>query len=379
MSPKALPDCLIRKIPPIGKQLEERLSDRIQREGPITFHDWMDSALYDEEFGYYSRKDLDRWGRNGDYRTSPQTSVLFAATFARYFAELFIELGAPEKFTLVEAGSGDGQFAANVLDTLQRRFSHVFDRVSYVLDEISPDARMRATKQLTKFGPHVQCKNFAQLDAEPEIVFSNELFDAFPIHRIGVREGRLSEFYVGLDESNDFAWFTGPVSSPLLVDYLKRFRIELPEGQVIEINLAMEEWYRRVAQKLARGYIIAVDYGAEADELYEPALRNQGTLRAFHHHRIAESVLHCPGDQDITSTINWTAMKEIGKEVGFEPIAFERQDQFLLNHGLLNELELMTAEIESEAEKVQLRTGAREMILPAGLASSFQVLVQRNF
>lgn len=358
--------------------LAERLSDRIRRGGPITFHDWMQSALYDEEHGYYCRKDLTRWGKNGDYRTSAETNVLFAATFARYFAQLFVELGSPEIFTVVEPGAGAGQFAAQVLETLQRRFPHIFDRVNYILDEISSDARMRSTEQLARFHKQVQFKSLAELNIERGIIFSNELIDAFPVHRIGVREGRLFEFYVGPGEKSDFAWVNGPISTPRIVDYLKRFRIQPGEGQFMEINLALEDWYREVAQRVDRGYIITVDYGSETEDLYSLPLRKHGTLRAFRHHRIAESVLHSPSEQDITSTIDWTAMKEIGRELGFELFAFEQQDHFLLNRGLLEELELMLADVDSEAEKVGLRTSAREMILPGGLASSFQVLVQRK-
>ena len=97
--------------------LAERLKETIQREGPVTFHDWMKAALYDPAGGYYRRPDLQRWGREGDYRTSPERSELFAATFARYFAKLYSELQQPEDWTIVECGVGNGSFAAGVLHT----------------------------------------------------------------------------------------------------------------------------------------------------------------------------------------------------------------------------------------------------------------------
>ena len=128
----------------MSQTLAERISDRIQRNGPITFEAWMKAALYDELQGYYCRRDLPRWGRQGDYLTSPESSDLFAATFARYFAHLFSELGSPKMFMVVEMGGGAGHFAAEVLETLQGRFPAVFGRLNYVLDEISNDARIRA-------------------------------------------------------------------------------------------------------------------------------------------------------------------------------------------------------------------------------------------
>jgi SAM-dependent MidA family methyltransferase len=361
-----------------NQTLAERLSDRIRREGPITFRDWMAMVLYDERQGYYSRKDLARWGRSGDYRTSPETSVLFAATFARYFAQLFTELGSPGIFTIVEMGGGSGQFAAHVLDNLERRFSAVFDRLNYVFDEISNDARGRAAEQVARFHKRVRFEYLSEIGPiDAGIVFSNELIDAFPVHRIGLREGKLFEFYVGLSDNGSFKWVDGPISSPRLPGYLKRFRLQLRDGQVIEINLALEDWYHQVAKKLRRGYVVTVDYGYEAEELHGPA-RDHGTLRAYRRHRLTEDILNSPGVQDITSTVDWTVMREIGMELGFELVTIERQDRFLLNRGLLEELELRVAEVESEAERMRLRTSVREMILPGGLAGSFQVLVQRT-
>src|SRR5436853_7645084 len=115
--------------------LAERLRTRIRLEGAITFRDWMEAALYDARDGYYCRRDRKRWGRAGDYRTSPERSPLFAATFARYFARLHEELGSPNSLTLIEAGGGAGRFARVVLDTLQRDAPRVFDSLRYVFDE----------------------------------------------------------------------------------------------------------------------------------------------------------------------------------------------------------------------------------------------------
>ena len=362
----------------MSQTLAERLSDRIRREGPITFRDWMETALYDERQGYYCRSDLARWGRQGDYRTSPETSALFAATFARYFAQCFAGLASPEVFTVVEIGGGAGHFAAEVLDTLRGRFPAAFDRLNYVFDEISNDARIRATDQVAKFSERVRFERLHELSPiKAGVIFSNELIDAFPVHRIGLLEGKLLEFYVGLSENGDFRWVDGPVSSPRLLDYLKRFKIQLRDRQVVEINLAVEDWYHEIANKLRHGYLVTVDYGCEAAELHGPA-GNQGTLRAFQRHQLAKDILSSPGEKDITSTVDWTVMREIGRELGFEVVTFEGQDRFLLNCGLLEELELRAAEVETEAERLRLRTSVREMILPGGLASSFQVLVQQK-
>src|SRR5712691_7342792 len=132
----------------VTQSLAERLRARIERDGPIRFHDWMQAALYDEREGYYCRLDRIPQGRAGDYRTAPESSPLFAATFAWYFsklfAELFLEMGSPRAWTIFEAGAGGGEFAHGVLKSLQAHYPEVFSATSYVIDEVSPATRRRA-------------------------------------------------------------------------------------------------------------------------------------------------------------------------------------------------------------------------------------------
>ena len=356
--------------------LAERLRELIRREGPITFHDWMKAALYDPSGGYYQRADLERWGREGDYRTSPERSELFAAAFARYFARLFDELGRPEDWTIVEGGAGNGRFAAGVLRALAEQFPQVFAATRYFIHELSDDASARARQTLSEFSDRVEF--YSELPAVSGIYFSNELLDAFPVHRIVNDRNGLAEFYVAVAERDDFVWTTGPLSSARLSDFCGAHSIELAPGQVIEINLGIDYWLTRVAAKLERGFVITVDYGADARELYDVARSPNGTLRGFSRHGFVDDLLAAPGEFDITASVNWTHVKATGERIGLKVVEFTSQDKFLLNAGLLEELERRLATLESTAEKLSLTTGAREMILPGGMASSFQVLVQRK-
>ncbi len=359
--------------------LRERLLSRIRREGAISFRDWMAAALYDERAGYYSRSDLERWGRAGDYRTSPERSPLFAATFADYFAKKFEELNAPEEFTILEAGAGRGDFACAVLETLRREHEPVFARTRYVIDEVSADARERVSSALAKFSSRVEFRSLAQTKRPfAGVIFSNELLDALPVHRVVVREGKLRELCVGASEDGNFVWVECDPSSADIISYFDWCGVELEEGQAAEVNLEALAWIRRAASALDRGFVITVDYGAEAQELYLSPQRREGTLRAFHHHRFAADVLENPGEQDLTATINWTAVMKAGDEAGLKTLAFARQDRFLIDNGALERLERMAAESESESEAFRLRASARELILPTGMAASFQVSVQRK-
>lgn len=339
----------------------------------------MQAALYDPAGGYYQRSDLQRWGRAGDYRTSPERSELFAATLARYFAKLYDELKRPEAWSIVEFGGGDGRFAAGVLKILADRFPQVFAATRYVVYDVSDDALRRAQARLTEFAERVEfCSEFENLPARPGIYFSNELLDAFPVHRVLKQRDELFELYVGIGASGNFEWSTGPLSTPRLIKFFRDYSIELAEGQIVEINLAVDDWLAQVAARLEEGFVITVDYGAESGELYDPVRRPHGSLRAFSRHGFVDDVLAQPGEYDITSSVNWTQVKAVAERLGLSVVEFASQDKFLLNAGVVEELELMLANTSSAAEKLSLSTGAREMILPGGMASSFQVLVLKR-
>ena len=353
--------------------LAERLKDLIRREGAISFHDWMKAALYDPDGGYYQRADRARWGREGDYRTSPERSELFAATFAHYFA------GLQEPLTIVECGAGDGSFAFGVLSTLSEQSPSIFNGTRYIVYDVSEDALDRSRQRLAEFGDRVEFySDWDRVSVKRGIYFANELLDAFPVHRILKTEQGLAEFYVTIDTSGDFAWTTGPLSTPRLAEFCNAYSPELANGQVIEVNLAIDDWLAQVAAKLEQGFIITVDYGAEATELYYPAQRPEGTVRGFSLHGFVDDLLAQPGEYDLTSSVNWTQVKTTGERLGFQSLEFASQDKFLLKAGLLDQLEYRLSRTETEGEKTALTIGAREMILPGGMASTFQVLVQKR-
>lgn len=364
-----------------AESLNQRLVQRVRSNGPIPFVEWMRAALYDREEGYYCRSDRQKWGREGDYRTSPERSALFAATFARYFARLYDEMGRPPRWTILEAGSGGGHFARGVLQTLNRYFPDVFAATRYIIDEASSNARQRCRERTSEFEQSVEFGEVGNVAVDPGVVFSNELLDAFPVHRVTVNEGVLKEFFVDVDARDKFEWILSAPSTPKLQEYLDFCGIGLNEGQVAEISLEVEVWLQKVASSLRRGYVVMVDYGSNAEELYPSSPdhpRYWGTLRGVHKHAIVDEVLADPGSNDLTATVNWTFVEKLGRRVGLEVVDFKPQDKFLLDEGVLSQLEIETHRIDNDGERVELTAAAREMILPDGMASRFQVMVQRK-
>lgn len=357
-----------------------RLCERIKFHGAITFHDWMDAALYEKPDGYYVRNDKERWGRAGDYRTASEISSLFAATFAGYFARLFKELNSPEEFTIVEYGAGSGSFALGVLITLQRQFPSVFDATKYLIEEISESSKLKIEERLSDFSNRFSFYRSSEISGSLQnvIIFSNELIDAFPVHRVAMREDTLKEIYVDVDDTDNFVLVEDKPVSDSINDYIQKNKIELKENQIIEINLAADKWIKQVAMNIENGFIVTVDYGADAETLYDFNSYPEGTLRAFSKHQFVDDLLSHIGDVDLTTTVNWTAFQLEGNENKLQTISLESLDKFLLRIGLLEQLEIGTDNATNEIEKIQLRTSIKDLILPNSLGSSQQVLVQKK-
>lgn len=356
--------------------LADKLVERIHELGPITFRQWMQSALYDPSEGYYCNSNRERWGKQGDYRTSPQRSELFAATFARYFSKLHGDLGQPQIWTIVEAGAGDGVFAEGLLTTLRDEYPSVFEATSYVIDELGSGSRSLIEERLGNLGEKVAFRALSEIAAATgEIIFSNELFDAFPVHLVTSVDGVLREIYVDVDSAGNFQFVPGAISAEGLARFCEDSAILPLEDQVIEVNLEVDRWLGEAARVLNRGYIITVDYGAEAEELHA---RSKGTLRGYTRHQFVEELLYKPGEFDLTTTINWTQVRETCSRLGLEIADFQAQDQFLLREGALVELQTRLDRTESDAAKLCLTTAARDLILPGGMSSSFQVLVLKR-
>ena len=226
--------------------------------------------------------------------------------------------------------------------------------------------------------------SFANLDhtqIDFGIILSNELLDAFPVHRVKMVAGELREYFVDVSDDGGFEWSLAAPSTPDLAEYFERCDIKLGDGQVAEVNLDIEVWLRKVSSSLRSGYVITFDYGARSSELYPETAddpRYFGALRSFQRHQIIDSVLAGAGEQDLTASINWSFVMDVGEALGLRVVEFERQDKFLLAAGLLEQLEIESKRHEGEAEKLRLSNAALEMIFPTRMGAHFQVLVQKK-
>jgi len=163
-----------------------------------------------------------------------------------------------------------------------------------------------------------------------------------------------------------------------LSEFCRNHLPAIKDGQTVDINLDVQDWFQLLEKTLKRGYVVTVDYGSESAELYEAPERRNGTLRGFRRHTFVGNVFEAPGETDLTTSVDWTYVKSEGNRSGFSVDEFSQLDKFLLRVGILEELEKRLTATSSDADKSRLTTAAREMILPSGMAASFQVLVQKR-
>jgi SAM-dependent MidA family methyltransferase len=205
---------------------------------------------------------------------------------------------------------------------------------------------------------------------------SNELVDAFPVHQVVVDHGNLKEIYV-IQEYGRLKEQQGELSDPRIASYFQSMGITLQEGQRAEVNLKALDWMEKVARCLKKGFVLTIDYGYLAKELYAPH-RRAGTLLCYYQHQPSDNPYERLGEQDITAHVNFSSLLQKGEEVGLRLTGLVPQYQFLIALGLLQEMESLGREM-SELDALQLRLSLKHLIEPEmGMGEVFKVLIQHK-
>jgi SAM-dependent MidA family methyltransferase len=352
----------------------------------MTVAAFMELALYDPTFGYYARAPR-RSGRAGDFFTSVDVGPLFGELLAIQIGEMAALLGgATRDFDLVEAGAGNGQLAADVLNGLGQRFPDILPHLKLHLVETSATARSAQTHRLRPFTQSLPGRATGVSSAElPEsfegVLYANELLDAFPVHQVVMRAAGLREVFVE-SHQDGLATTEGLPSTAALEDYLSAAGVALPPGARAEVNLRAVSWIRDAARRLRRGFVILIDYGHDAHELYS-ATHAQGTLTSFTGHvatspasRAQPEWLARPGEQDITAHVDFTSVRRAAEAEGLVTLGLLDQTYFLL--GLAGFPANPAAPASPGVLDVSNPTTRRAfatLMMPGGLGSTMKVLI----
>ncbi len=321
----------------------------------------------------------ERTGIRGDYFTSSDLHPIFARLVARQAAEMWESLGRPSRFKWVEMGAGRGSFARDFLQWAKGACPKFFAALIYIVIEPGPKTRTSLLERLAveRLQNSVEvCADLEELEPVTGCFFSNELVDAFPVSIVTRAGGHLKEIYVTV-EGESLRERLGRISNPAVAASVARYASQLDEGQRVELNLRAVQWMRSVAEKLARGFVLTIDYGDLARYLYTPE-RLRGTLMAYRGHLASEDFFNAPGEQDLTAHVNFSALIDVGKEAGLEVTGFTTQERFLMALGEGNEFGDLYDPEQTEMGKLQARLKLKRLLYPEGMGNIFKVLIQHR-
>jgi SAM-dependent MidA family methyltransferase len=326
-----------------------RLQNRILAEGPLPFAAFMEEALYGEG-GYYRRNDPPI-GETGDYVTGSSLSPLFGRATSRLLRRLGAALGQPPD--LFEVGYGTGAHLTSIVSAVSNAGCRIraWDRIA------------RAVPPEVERVEHLADLQEGEIEG---LIFSYELFDALPVHRLFQDEKRgLGELWVGLDEEGRFTWSQGELSDPALRNLLED--TPLAPGQIADLAPGWVPLYKELAGRLGRGLLVTCDYGFERHRLLDARIRQHGTLACYTRQRVHRNPFVKVGEQDLTAHVDFTALIQAGESVGLQTVALTRQALWLTACGLFDDLQDAGPEVRQEA--MALLDGE-------GMGADIRVLIQ---
>ena len=387
--------------------------DEIRARGPMTFARFMELALAEPELGYYAQPAA-RPTREGDFLTGPELHPVFGRALARQVDDCWRLLGCPDPFTVREYGAGSGALAAAIVEGLRADVSALLRPsatgassrlgpsragassatgassragrapaavLHYEPVELNAYRRTELRERLGTAAPEVGVADPTPDGAFVGLVLANEFIDALPVHRVAMDGGALREILVGWDDDptvqagGRLVDIVADPTTPALAARLRGEGVRLEDGQLAEVRLADEAWLDEIARDLARGYVIAIDYGAPAAELYDSARRPAGTLLAYRGHRVHGDVLADPGEQDITAHVDLTALERADPARGLAPIGRTTQARFLAACGLGDLLEIVRSDPATTFEGYLAFRAALGRLLDPRAMGGFAVVV----
>ena len=360
------------------QELVAAIASEIATSGPIPFVRFMDLALYHPQFGYYMRSPKptqERIGWRGDFYTSSDVHPILGQALAKQAEQMYRLLGQPHPFAIVEMGPGKGLLAKHILTTCAHRYHSFFQHLQYVLIDRSPAMREVQRRNLAPWLDRPDLLTWVDdlQNAVPHsltgLFFSNELVDSFPVHRVQVTAEGIKELWVDHQDGR-FIESLRPLASDALTNHLNRLSTVWPEGYRTEINLLAPDWMKQVAQHLNRGFVLTIDYGHTAQDLYRSD-RTQGTFLCYFQQSINENPFLLVGDQDMTAHVDFSNLAATGETHGLQTTGFTNQMSFLMGLGV----EQMIAELEQDSPAFN---AAIHLLRPNGMGTTFKVLIQHK-
>ena len=320
------------------------------------------------------RQAKSRIGWEGDFFTAPELSPILAVTMVRQALEIDALLGHPAPFTFLEIGGGTGAFAKDFLVHCRSDYPDFFERLSYQIVERSPFLKECQNRNLTKVLGEPRIRWWDSIEQLPAdsivgVVFSNELVDALPVHRVKGEVQQLKELLVDY-QGGQFVEHLQPCAEGALTDYMKQHQISVQTGQTTELHLAAQSWMEQVATRVNHGVVVTIDYGHTTQDYYSSE-RQEGTLLCYFKHTISKNPYIRVGEQDMTAHINFSSLATAGKSHGLLPMGLTTMANWLMGLGV----EDLVVNKDQDSQEVR---ALMQLLRPQGMGKTFKVLVQRK-
>lgn len=352
--------------------LSEIIQTTIQKEGPISFRDFMEMALYHPELGYYTSAG-NKIGKEGDFYTSPYLTNAFGHVIAKQLEEMW-QLTGKNDFLIVEYGAGMGSLCIDILSQLKAN-KEFYQQLKYCIIEKSEVMRTKEQSAITnlQISEKVYWHNsINEIPAFTGCVIANEVVDNFSVHKVVMVEDELMEVFVGYN--NGFVEVLKP-AQPVLKDYFRQLEVQLPVGFWTEVNLQAIDWIKNISASLHKGFVLTIDYGYPSSELYQ-SNRRSGTIACYNKHTVNDLPYTNIGQQDITTHVNFSALNLWGAKNGLMNCGFTNQSQFLLSLGLTEYIREVEKTEKSNFEARKKLSLLHNLLISMG--RKMKVLVQQK-
>lgn len=351
--------------------LRDEIVGLIRREGPLPFSRYMELCLYHPELGYYSRRE-EKFGKAGDFYTSSDVHAVFGRLLSRQFEEMWRLLGSPSQIDLIELGPGRGLFAQDVLDWAGKKFPDFAAALRYRLVESSPSLRTRLQERFASdhgVSIHTELEDATQSAGGSLILFGNEFFDAIPVEILSDQ----GELYIA-EENGEFKELWKPASAAAL-EYLDRYSVHPDPAERVEVALQSTAWMSRIASIFAnrRGFAMFIDYGYTRGQ--QLAGRHRDTLMTFRQHQVSPNPYEAPGEQDITTHVNFTALQQVAGANGMQSLGLVTQAQLLLGIGQQTEFSDAFESCRLPQERAKVALQLKHLVSPEAMGESFHALL----
>ncbi len=351
--------------------LKELLIEKIKREGPISFKDFMEICLYEEKFGYYSQDQIPI-GKEGDFVTAPHTSKLFGYLLSVQIKECFELINNEAIFKICEFGAGTGILARDILEFFKRFHPDIYKKLEYIIVEPIQNRRKVLFENFIDHQDHLKVvEDFIHLNGFKGVLVANELFDAFPVHLIEKEDEDFFEIYVDIDDKGDLHEIRKQVTNDELIQYIDTYLKDLPKNYRTEVNLYMKKWIEDLSRIFLKGFCLIIDYGYSRKE-YFADYRNRGTLLGYSRQMVTEEFFAFPGMVDMTSHVNFSDAKMWFEQYGFVCEGFCPQWAFLGGLDIDVTIEKAFGKLEPFSPVL---AGVKSLIFPHGMGESHKVMV----